>query len=108
MPTTKAPERKRAPARWPPTKRTENAIANAATAWSLGNEGSGDGGATSSVCDGGAPNGRSRNQTWETTWLRSRPRPAESSPDRHAIFHLYGPRGRSKSQRAKVARRQRG
>lgn len=78
-------------------------MAKAATAWSLGNDGSCDGGARRRVCEGWATKGRSRTQTWVIAWLNSKPSPAEARPERHAIFQRYHGPGRSKNQSENVA-----
>jgi len=83
-------------------------MAKAATAWSLGNDGSGEGGASSTVSSGCAWNGRSRAHRCEMAWLAPSPSAAAASPERQATRHRYGRPGRSRSQSESVARAYRG
>lgn len=83
--------------------RIANAIAKAAAAWSLGNDGSGDGADRRCVAAGWAANGRGRSQTCAMTWLATIAIAAAVSAEVQASFHLGEPYGRARNQSAIVA-----
>src|SRR6186997_3513952 len=71
--------------------KTAKAIANAAAAWSLGNDGSVVRAPRTCVSDAWAVNGRGRSQRCEIAWFASRATAAETSADAEASFHRTGP-----------------
>src|SRR5262245_66691874 len=93
-PINAAAARKAAPPRRE-NARTAKAIANAAAAWSLGNEGSGDGAESRCVEAWCATNGRGRSHRCAMTWFASRATAAEASADTEASFHLASPERRA-------------
>ena len=78
-------------------------MANAAAAWSLGNDGSGEAADRRCVSPGCATYGRGRSQTCEITWFTIIATAAEERADAHASFHFASPYGRARSQSAIVA-----
>ena len=67
---------------------TANAIANAAAAWSLGNDGSVVRAVSTCVRSGWSANGRGRAQRREITWFTARATAAAASADAEASLHF--------------------
>src|SRR5689334_19118014 len=97
-----AAERKATPAQRENAS-TQKAIAKAAAAWSLGNEGSGEGADRRCVAATCVVNGRGRSHTWATTWFASRAIPAATSADTLASLQRETPGGLDTNQSATVA-----
>ena len=85
-----ATARKAAPARREKAK-TANAIANAAAAWSLGNDGSVVLAPRTCVSAVWVVNGRGRSQRWEIAWFASSATAAATSAEAEASFQRTGP-----------------
>src|SRR5262245_50860299 len=82
---------------------TQKAIANAAAAWSLGKEGSGDGADRRWVAASCVVNGRGLSHTWAIAWFTTRAIPAATSADTLASLQRDTPGGRDTNQSATVA-----
>src|SRR5512144_1606673 len=83
--------------------RTQKAIANAAAAWSLGKEGSGDGADSRWVAASCVVNGRGRSQTWAIAWFTTKAIPAAKSAETLASLQRETPGGLDTNQSAIVA-----
>src|SRR4051794_24972750 len=98
MNTRPTPIRNAAARKIEPTTRskrnTANAIANAALAWSLGNDGSCDRLPQTSA-EGWLAYGRARCHTCAISWFITRARPADANADAHASFHFRPEPGRA-------------
>ena len=101
-PMSVAAERKPTPAQRENAS-TQKAIANAAAAWSLGNEGSGEGAESRCVDASWAANGRGRSHTWAIAWFASKAIPAATRADVVASLHRETPGGLDTNQSATVA-----
>src|SRR6187401_3618276 len=97
-----APTTNSAPAQRENTS-TAKAIANAAAAWSLGNEGSVVRAARTWVSSGWSVNGRGRAQRCEIAWFAASATPDASTAEQHASFQRGLQYGRVSSQSATVA-----
>ena len=82
---------------------TAKAIANAAAAWSLGNEGSVVRAPRTWVSAGCSVNGRGRAQRCAITWFAKSATAAAINPDDAASFQRGFPYGRARSHRPTVA-----
>src|SRR6478735_3736796 len=82
---------------------TQKAIANAAAAWSLGNEASGDGADSRCVVATCVVNGRGLSHTWAIAWFAIRATPAATSADTLASLQRETPGGLDTNQSATVA-----
>ena len=82
---------------------TAKAIANAAAAWSLGNEGSVVRAASTCVRPGCSANGRGRSHSCAITWFTASATAAAISADDDASFQRGLPYGRARSHSATVA-----
>src|SRR6187551_3283239 len=84
--------------------KTAKAIAKAAAAWSLGNDGSVVRAPRTCVSAGWDAKGRGRSHRWAIAWFVSKATPAATRAEADASFHRGFPYGRARSQRPTVAR----
>src|SRR6187200_593318 len=102
-PMTVAAARKSVPARREKAN-TAKAIAKAAAAWSLGNDGSVVRAPRTCVSAGWDAKGRGRSHRWAIAWFVNKATPAATRAEAQASFHRGFPYGRARSQRPTVAR----